>query len=165
LSSVALRQPAYVPETKPVDVLLRDFQQTQVHIAIVLDEFGGVAGLVTMEDILEEIVGEIGDEYDEREAPSLQRIDDYTIEATGRIRLDELNSVGPFNFPEEGQFDTLGGLVLHEMGRVPKPGESLDYNDLRLTVVSAGKRSIDRVRIKSTEPLPTSETAPAGGNA
>jgi CBS domain containing-hemolysin-like protein len=165
LSSVALLQPAYIPETKPVDVLLREFQQTHVHIAIVLDEFGGVAGLVTMEDILEEIVGEIADEYDEREAPPLQRIDDHTLEASGRIRLDELNAVGPFSFPEEGPFDTLAGLILHEMGRVPKPGESMEYNDLVLTVVTASRRTVDRVRIKSTTPFPVTESAPATGRA
>jgi len=149
LSSVALRQPAYIPETKPVDVLLREFQQTHTHIAIVLDEYGSLAGLVTMEDILEEIVGEIGDEYDEREAPPIQRIDDRTYEASGRVRLDELNAGTPFEFSEEGQFETLGGLVLHEMGRVPKPGESLEYDGMRLTVVSAGRRTVDRVRIQS----------------
>jgi len=149
LSSVALRQPAYIPETKPVDVLLREFQQTHTHIAIVLDEYGSLAGLVTMEDILEEIVGEIGDEYDEREAPTIQRIDDNTYEASGRVRMDELNSDTPFTFPEDSQFDTLGGLVLHEMGRVPKPGESLDFDGMKLTVVVAGRRTVDRVRIQA----------------
>jgi CBS domain containing-hemolysin-like protein len=118
-----------------------------------------------MEDILEEIVGEIADEYDEREAPPLQRIDDHTLEASGRIRLDELNAVGPFSFPEEGPFDTLAGLILHEMGRVPKPGESMEYNDLVLTVVTASRRTVDRVRIKSTTPFPVTESAPATGSA
>jgi len=165
LSSVALRQAAIVPETKPVDTLLRDFQQTHVHIAIVMDEYGGVAGLVTMEDILEEIVGEIGDEYDEHEAPPLQRIDERTFEASGRTRLDELNAAAPFHFPEEGQFDTLSGLILHEMGRVPKPGESLDYNELSLTIVSAGRRTVDRVRIKSETPFPVTESTAASGSA
>jgi putative hemolysin len=149
LSSVALRQPAYIPETKPVDVLLREFQQSHTHIAIVLDEYGGLAGLVTMEDILEEIVGEIGDEYDEREAPPIQRIDDDTYEASGRVRMDELNADTPFTFPEDNQFDTLGGLVLHELGRIPKPGESVDYDGMKLTVVAASRRTVDRVRIQT----------------
>lgn len=144
-----LRKPVFVPETKPVDDLLQMFQQMHTHIAIVLDEYGGVAGLVTIEDVLEEIVGEIIDEYDQEEAQEIERIDEDTYEALGRTHVDEINEAMGLDLPEDADFDTIGGFVFSELGHVPLTGESLVWKDaVRISVVEATKRRIDRVRIQ-----------------
>ncbi|MCG8451010.1 MAG: hemolysin family protein [Pirellulales bacterium] len=144
-----LRKPLFVPETKPLDQLLEMFQQVRTHIALVLDEYGGVAGLVTIEDILEEIVGEIVDEYDEELAQEIERIDEVTCEALGRAHVDEINTAMKLELPEDGDFDTIGGFVFTELGRVPLPGETLVWQDqVRIQVLEASKRRIDRVRIR-----------------
>lgn len=144
-----LRKAVFVPETKPVDDLLQMFQQTHTHIAVVLDEYGGVSGLVTIEDVLEEIVGEIVDEYDQEEAEEIQKIDEDTCEALGRTHVDEINEAMRIELPDDGDFDTIGGFVLTELGRVPLPGESLVWQDrVQISVLEASKRRIDRVRIR-----------------
>ena len=144
-----LRKPLFVPETKALDELLEMFQQVRTHIALVLDEYGGVSGLVTIEDILEEIVGEIVDEYDDEVAQEIERIDVDTCEALGRTHVDEINEVMKLQLPEEGDFDTIGGFVFTELGRVPLPGETLVWQDqVRIQVLEASKRRIDRVRIE-----------------
>jgi CBS domain containing-hemolysin-like protein len=148
LVSIGLRPPMYVPESKPVDVLLKEFQRTRVHIAIVLDEYGGVSGLVTIEDILEEIVGDIADEYDEYEAPPVRRIDEGKWEVGGRVRIEELNEMTSLGLPEDAEYDTIAGYVFHTLGRVPKVGEVVRWSGASITVVEAGRRTVDRVRIE-----------------
>ncbi len=144
-----VRKPVFVPETKPVDDLLQMFQQLRTHIAIVLDEYGGVSGLVTIEDVLEEIVGEIVDEYDKEVAEEIERIDDNICEALGRTHVDEVNEAMKINLPDDGDFDTIGGFVFTEIGRVPLPGETLVWQGkIRIEVLEASKRRIDRVRIE-----------------
>lgn len=144
-----VRKPLFVPETKPLDQLLEMFQQVRTHIALVLDEYGGVSGLVTIEDILEEIVGEIVDEYDEEAVQEIERIDEDTCEALGRAHVDEINTTMKLELPEDGDFDTIGGFVFTELGRVPLPGEALVWQDqVRIQVLEASKRRIDRVRIQ-----------------
>ena len=144
-----LRKPLFVPETKALDELLEMFQQVHTHIALVLDEYGGVSGLVTIEDILEEIVGEIVDEYDEEIVQEIEWIDADTCEALGRTHVDEINEAMKLNLPEGGDFDTIGGFVFSELGRVPLPGEKLVWQDqVRIQVLEASKRRIDRVRIE-----------------
>lgn len=144
-----LRRPVFVPETKPVDDVLEMFQKLRTHIAVVLDEYGGVSGLVTIEDVLEEIVGEIVDEYDEEAALEIEQIDDSTYEALGRAHVDAINAAMKIELPDDGDFDTIGGFVFTELGRVPLPGESLDWQDsVRIRVLEASKRRIDRVRIE-----------------
>jgi len=144
-----LRKPVFVPETKPVDDVLQMFQQMRTHIAVVLDEYGGVSGLVTIEDVLEEIVGEIIDEYDPEAAEEIERIDDNTYEALGRTHVDEVNEAMNLDLPEDGDFDTIGGFVFSELGHVPLPGESIVWQEkVRISVVEASKRRIDRVRIE-----------------
>ena len=144
-----LRKPVFVPETKPVDDVLQMFQQMRTHIAVVLDEYGGVSGLVTIEDVLEEIVGEIVDEYDEETVEEIQRIDDDTCVALGRAHVDEINEAMNLQLPDDGDFDTIGGFVFTELGRVPLPGESLVWQDqVQIQVLEATKRRIDRVRIE-----------------
>jgi CBS domain containing-hemolysin-like protein len=144
-----VRKPLFVPETKPVDDLLQMFQQLRTHIAVVLDEYGGVSGLVTIEDVLEEIVGEIDDEYDPESVDEIERIDQNTVEALGRTHIDEINEAMKLELPEDGDYDTIGGLVFSELGRIPQPGESLVWQDkVRISVLEATRRRIDRVRIE-----------------
>jgi CBS domain containing-hemolysin-like protein len=143
-----LREPYFVPETKPIDVLLQEFQRTRNHIAVVLDEYGGVSGVVSIEDVLEEIVGEIDDEYDEGLVEKIRKLGDGVCEAWGRVRLDEINEELGLQLPEEADFDTIGGFVFHELGHLPVPGEELTWNNVRLTVLEATRRRVERVKIE-----------------
>ncbi len=146
--TVLLRPPYFVPETKPVDVLLQDFQQTRSHIAVVLDEYGGVSGLVTLEDALEEIVGEIVDEYDREEVDDIREIDASRIEALGRAHIDEVNERLALDLPEDADYDTIGGFVFSELGHVPVAGEVVDWKNVRITVLEATPRRIERVQVE-----------------
>jgi CBS domain containing-hemolysin-like protein len=147
-----VRKPLFVPETKAVDDLLQMFQQLRTHIAVVLDEYGGVSGLVTIEDVLEEIVGEIDDEYDPESVEEIQRIDDHACEALGRTHIDEINATMNLELPEDGDYDTIGGLVFSELGRIPQAGEAVVWQDkVRISVLEATKRRVDRVRIERLE--------------
>jgi CBS domain containing-hemolysin-like protein len=143
-----LRKPCFVPETKPVDALLQEFQRTHNHMAVVLDEYGGVSGLVTFEDALEEIVGEIVDEYDPDLVEEIKRIDHTTTEALARAHIDEINQQLGLHLTEEGDFDTIGGYVFSELGYVPTAGEELLRDNVRITVLDATPRRIERVRIQ-----------------
>jgi CBS domain containing-hemolysin-like protein len=144
-----LRKPIFIPETKSVIDVLGLFQRTHTHIAIVLDEFGGAAGLVTIEDVLEEIVGEIDDEYDPASEAPVVRIDDDTCEAVGRAHVDEINAVMDFELPESEDFDTIGGFVFAEFGRVPATGESIVWQEsVRVTILEATRRRVNRVRLE-----------------
>ena len=140
-----LREPYFIPETKNVDQLLPDFQQRKVHMAIVVDEYGGTAGLVTIEDLLEEIVGEIQDEYD-REEPIYEVISDDEYILNARIDLDDLAKLLGIEFPDEGS-DTLGGFIYDQLGRVPVEGDVVQYDGLKITVISVEGRRINKVRV------------------
>ncbi len=148
LTSV-LRQPIVVPETKPVQDLLADFQRSEVHMAIVIDEYGGTAGLVTIEDVLEEIVGEIRDEHDdaEPEEPMLLRLENGRIEVDGRYNLDDLNDELDLSLPEDEEYDTIAGFVLDHLGHVPREGETIEVDGLRLTALAASSTQIERLAI------------------
>ena len=144
-----LRKPVFVPETKPVHDLLQMLQQLRTHVAVVLDEYGGVSGLVTIEDVLEEIVGEIIDEYDDEVAEEIRQIDDDTCEALGKAHVDEINERLNIQLPEDGDFDTIGGFVFSELGRVPVAGESLIWQEqVEIHVLEATRRRIERVRVQ-----------------
>ena len=144
-----LRKPLFVPESKAVDDLLRLFQQSRTHMAIVLDEYGGVSGLVTIEDVLEEIVGEIEDEFDAEVEQEIRKIDDDTCEALGRAHVDQINSLMGFDLPENEAFDTIGGFVFAEFGRVPTVGESMTWGNLvQVKVLEASRRRVGRVRLE-----------------
>jgi putative hemolysin len=143
-----MRQAYFVPESKPVRALLREFQGRNLHMAIVLDEYGGTAGIVTLEDIIEELVGEIGDEYEGRTPESVRKIDENTIEVDARAYVDDLNDEFALNLPEDADYDTIGGFVFSQLGYVPKSGEHFDYGNLTLTIASAEPRRIKRVRIQ-----------------
>ena len=147
--SEMLRKPIFVPESKPVNDLLQLFQKSRTHIAVVLDEYGGVSGLVTIEDVLEEIVGEIEDEYDPEAEQEIRKINDESCEAIGRAHVDQINELMGFDLPEDQDFDTIGGFVFAKFGRVPTVGESLTWNDsIRVTVLEASRRRVGRVRIE-----------------
>lgn len=143
-----VREANFVPEGKKIDDLLRQFQREKFHMAIVVDEYGGTAGLVTLEDVLEEIVGEIQDEYD-REIPLYHRLDDNTLIADARINIAELNEIlGQVLIPEEEGYETLGGFVFSQTGNLPRPKESLDFGDLHLTVEELSGKRIGKIRIE-----------------
>ena len=146
--SSLLREPHFIPETKPVDVLLQEFQRDQQHMVVVLDEYGGVSGLVTMEDVLEEIVGEIVDEYDKDLVDGIRRLDDRTTDVLGKVHIDEINDRLDLDIPDDGDFDTIGGFVFSELGHVPAIGEELVHKNVRITVVEATRRRIERVRLE-----------------
>lgn len=160
--SALLREPYFVPETKPVDVLLQEFQRTGNHMAVVLDEYGGVAGLVTLEDALEEIVGEIIDESDAGLVEGIKEIGDGVAEALGRMHIDEINERLEIDLPEDRDYDTIAGFVFSELGHVPVVGEQLVWHNVRITVLEATRRRIDRVRIEVLDP---SQRMTAAGSA
>jgi CBS domain containing-hemolysin-like protein len=144
-----MRDVTYVPESKPVDELLRDMQAARSHIAIVIDEYGGTAGLITIEDILEEIVGEITDEYDVERAP-VERLDDDTARVTARLAVEDLAELFDVELPHRDDVETVGGLLAEALGRVPIPGAQAVVQGLELTAENAGGRRnrIDTVLVR-----------------
>ncbi len=145
-----LRKPIVVPDTKPVQELLADFQTSEVHMAVVIDEYGGTAGLVTIEDVLEEIVGEIRDEHDDAQAdePALKRMNETLVEVDGRYSLDDLNDELGVELPEDEEYDTIAGFVLANLGHVPAVGEVLEIQDLVFTTLQATETQIERLSIE-----------------
>ena len=147
LASIA-RPPLFIPVFKRLDDLLRDFQEQHIQVAIVVDEYGGATGLVTIEDLLEEIVGEIEDEFDTPESLS-EMVSDNEALMDARISLDEVNEA--FNTDLEGDgFDTLGGLLYHQLGRIPVPGDEAQVDGLTIRVITTMGRRIKRVRVART---------------
>jgi putative hemolysin len=155
-----LRTPLFVPESMLVDDLLRSLQRRRVHIAVVLDEHGGTAGLVTIEDLLEEIVGEIQDEYDEEE-PMIVALGEHDARIDGRADVDDM--LEHFDTTLEGddqeEFDTVGGLVYHYIGGVPKVGDKFTVDGLELTVEATDGRRVRTVHVVHTPPLESGEDA------
>lgn len=145
-----MRKVPFVPETKGVPDLLKELKEKKVHLAIVLDEYGGTAGLVTIEDIVEEIVGDIADEYELPEPAAVRRIDDNTIEIDARLHIDELNDELKIELPEDPNYDTVGGFLFSEMGKIPEPGEEFRYQNVKFHVLDAEERKINRVRVEVT---------------
>jgi CBS domain containing-hemolysin-like protein len=148
-----LMRPAhFVPETKPVADLLKEFQRQQVQIAIVVDEYGGTAGLVSLEDLLEEIVGEIRDEYDEETEPITDEGEGVFV-VSGKVDIDALGDRLGVSIAREG-FETVGGYLLARLGRVPAVGEVLDVDDLSIEVLEAERRRVNKVRLRKREAVP-----------
>jgi magnesium and cobalt transporter len=157
-----LRPVVFVPESKRLNVLLRDFRANRNHIAIVVDEYGGVSGLVTIEDVLEQIVGDIEDEYDFDEAE-----DNIIPEANGRFRVKAQTEIAAFNVKfgselSDEEFDTVGGLVLKAFGRLPKRGETTTVDKFRFRVVRADSRRIYTLQVEKLSPPPEEESEPGG---
>ena len=153
----ALARPAtYVPETKPVDELLHEMRANKRHIAIVVDEYGGTAGLITMEDVVEEIVGEIQDEYDSEESlvEPLEEEGMVAFRLDGRVSMDDLRDLFELPDPEEedeDEYDTVGGFIVHRVGRIPLPGTVVPFRDVTLRVELAEPRRI--AKVIATRPL------------
>jgi putative hemolysin len=145
-----LHPPYFVPESKRADMLLQEFQAKKLHMAIVVDEYGGTAGLVTLEDLLEELVGEIADEYDEPER-LIQRVDATTFRVAGKLPIEDLNAVTGLKISNAG-YDTVGGWVLDLFGRVPRRAERTETPELRLTVEKVERTRIVEVLVSLKKP-------------
>ena len=148
-----LRPAAFVPESKRLNVLLKEFRASRNHMAIVVDEYGGVSGLVTIEDVIEEIVGEIADEYDTDEDQTIRREGDRQFAVLALTRVQEFNDYFGTRFSDE-EYDTIGGLVMHQFGRLPRRGEAVTMDDLEFKVLRADRRRIDQLRVTTPEPVP-----------
>jgi CBS domain containing-hemolysin-like protein len=139
-------RPAFmVPETKPISELLREFQRKRIHLAVVVDEFGGTEGLITLEDILEEIVGDIRDEYDE-EARLYDVLPEGVVDVDGKMNISDLNEHVDFVIPESDDYDTVGGFVTTLMGRIPAAGETCSFHHILIEVLGVDERRVTRVR-------------------
>lgn len=142
-----MRKVPFVPETKPIRDLLREFRMNKVHIAIVLDEYGGTAGLVTIEDIMEELVGDIADEFEPPAPATMKRLDPDTIEIDARVHVKELNDELDISLPEDEDYDTVAGFVCTVLGRIPKTGEELQHGNVHIRVLDAEARKVNRLHI------------------
>ncbi len=149
-----LRSAVFVPESKRLDVLLREFRTSRAHMAIVVDEYGAAAGLVTIEDVLEQIVGEIEDEYDFDQDAFIMRRDDNLFTAKAHTSIEDFNEYFNVDLSGDG-YDTIGGLVLKAFGRMPRRGESIEKDGFRFEVVSADGRRIRLLNISRVQPPPS----------
>ena len=154
-----LRPAVFIPESKRLNVLLKEFRVTHNHMAIVVDEYGGVSGLLTIEDVLEQIVGDIGDEYDVDEGEGIRKEGDRAWTVPALTRIEEFNTTFGTRFTDE-EYDTIGGLVLHELGRMPRRGETIQIGGLELKVTRADRRRIETLRVTTTRDL---DARPADG--
>jgi len=146
-----LRPVVVIPESKRLNALLREFRASHNHMAIVVDEYGGVAGLLTIEDVLEEIVGEIDDEHDQEEAafirPDGDRHGKPSFEVRALTRIEDFNEYFECGLADE-EYDTVGGLVMHELGKLPRRGESIQFGGFKFAVVKADKRRIESLQVQ-----------------
>ncbi len=141
-----MRKPLFIPETKGIDELFTELKSKRIHIAIVVDEYGGTSGLVTIEDLIEEIVGDIQDEYDVEEEEFVETgVGEYLVDA--RMDIDELAEKLDVELPKE-DFDTLGGFLVHLTNRIPATGESINFSRLRFTIIEADERKVAKVKIQ-----------------
>lgn len=145
-----MRPPYYIPETKPVDELFREMRNQKVHMAVIIDEYGGTAGLVTVEDILEELVGEIMDEYDINEESMVKKISPYEVIIDGKLNLEELNELLGIELPIE-ETDTIAGFIYDHISHIPKAGEEFEYDGIKIRVEEVRGRRITKVRVKKLE--------------
>ncbi|NRF39057.1 hemolysin family protein [Pedobacter foliorum] len=142
-----IRKPYFVPETKKINDLLSELQQKRIQIAIVIDEFGGTAGMVTLEDIVEEIVGEIQDEYDE-EKPTVEKISDTEFIINAYATVYDVNEHLPHDLPEDEDFDTVGGLVSHAFGKIPEVGDSEECYGYLFTILKKTEQNIETIKLE-----------------
>jgi magnesium and cobalt transporter len=149
-----LRPAVFIPESKRLNVLLKEFRVSHHHMAIVVDEYGGVSGLVTIEDVLEQIVGDIGDEYDTDEDLDIRKEGERQFTVKGQTRIEEFNEYFGTDFSDD-EFDTIGGLAINFLGRLPRRGETFVLNGLEFRVLRADRRRLDTLRVitpKDIEP-------------
>ena len=145
-----LRPPVLVPESKKLNTLLDEFRVTKNHMAIVLDEYGGISGLVTIEDVLEEIVGEIEDEHDVLPDETIKKIRDNEYMVSALISIDEFNQEFKSDFSNK-DFDTLGGIVMHHFARFPKTNDAISIDNLRFIIASTEKRRLKKIKVIKTK--------------
>ena len=141
-----LRKPYYIPETKNTHLLLHELKQRKHHLAVVIDEYGGTSGLVTLEDLIEEIVGEIHDEHDTQDGDIAELPDGYIL-VDGRADIEKIEDHFGVTFPE-GKYETLGGMILHAIGKIPVTGETIKIEQFEMIIESADERSIKKVKMK-----------------
>jgi CBS domain containing-hemolysin-like protein len=141
-----MREPYFIPETKRLEELLKEFKMKRVHMAIVVDEYGGLSGLVTIEDLIEEVFGEIEDEYDQRVEERIIPLGDGSISVDAKLEIEELESYFDVEIQKEN-FETVGGFIFNLLGRVPKAGERVNFGDLIMAIESADGRRIGRIKI------------------
>jgi putative hemolysin len=146
-----VRPAHFVPETKRLTALLREMQDAKFHMSVVVDEYGSTVGIVTLEDLIEELVGEIVDEYDVEE-PVVETLPDGSVVVTGRMAIDDVDDLLGTELPQEG-WDTVGGLMMAVSGHVPAEGEAVDVDGVRLVAQRVQGRRISRVHIERTAPM------------
>jgi len=155
-----LRQATFIPESKRLNTLLKEFRVSRNHIAIVVDEYGGTAGLLTIEDVLEEIVGEIDDEHDPLEAEPIQQKSDSRYQVRALTRIEEFNEFFGVDFSDE-EYDTIGGLIIHELGSMPRRGEHVMFDGFEFKVVQADRRRVHVLDVTRAAPSADAETTAA----
>ena len=141
-----LREPVVVPESKRVNILLNEFRTSRNHMAIIIDEYGGVAGLVTIEDLLEEIVGEIDDETDEEEDPLIQKTNEKTFKINALLPIEEFNEYFSSDFSND-EFDTIGGMIVNSEGRLPEVSEEIELGGFKFKVLSCDNRRLEHLQL------------------
>jgi magnesium and cobalt transporter len=146
-----VRPAIVIPESKRLNTLLKEFRINRNHLAIVVDEYGATAGLLTIEDVLEEIVGEIGDEYDAQEAEPIQKQDGNRFQVLAQTRIDDFNGYFDADL-KSGDYDTIGGLVMYELGRLPRRGESVSFGGFRFKVLQADRRRVHMLEVTRAAP-------------
>ena len=148
-----MREPLFVPETQHVGSLLLELKQQHAQMAIILDEYGGVTGLVTIEDIMEEVVGEIEDEFDQEDQENrIRELGPGTLDVDARVRVDEINDLLEIGLPEDEDYDTVGGFVMAQLARVPRVGQEIHYNGVTIRVLDSDKRRVRRLLLTKLGP-------------
>jgi CBS domain containing-hemolysin-like protein len=168
LVSELMRPAVFVPDSKPLDDLLREMQRDRNHMALLVDEYGAIAGLITIEDVLEEIVGEIADEYDQDEVAPIEDLGDSTYRVSARLPIEDVGELYDVEFDDDLDVDTVGGLLALELGRVPLPGAEVESHGLRLRAEGGhdhrGRVRVGTVLISPTEPTVEDEAGEADNN-
>jgi len=155
-----LRPAAVIPESKRLNTLLKEFRDSHNHMAIVVDEYGGVSGLLTIEDVLEEIVGEIDDEHDPLEAEQIQKQEDGHFTVSALTRIDDFGQYFGVEMSDEN-YDTVGGLVIHELGRMPRRGEAVEFDGFSFKVTQADRRRVHTLNVRRIDASSDNESAPS----
>jgi magnesium and cobalt transporter len=156
-----MRPAVFVPEAKRLNVLLKEFRGNRNHMAIVVDEYGGVGGLVTIEDVIEEIIGEIDDEFDVEEADNIRKEEPRQYSVRGATRIEEFNDYFGTHLPD-AEFDTVAGLIMKQLGRLPRRGESVHIDGLDMRVVRADRRRVDLIRVTTPSDVISPDERTAG---
>jgi magnesium and cobalt transporter len=160
-----MRPVVFVPESKRLNVLLKDFRRNRNHMALVVDEYGGVSGLVTIEDVIEQIVGDIDDEFDVEDDHNIRKEAERQFTVRGVTRIDEFNEYFGAHLSEEEGFDTVAGLLMKEFGRLPRRGDSATIDGFEFRVTRADRRRIDALRVVPPHDVIPPEERPSGGEA